>query len=131
MCIRDSPRRDVRRPLEHQVLEEMGKSGAAGHFVAGTDLDPQVDRHRRDRPVRRHDDPQPIGQGPFGDRVVDIGHAQTLQVSARCQRKAGAGPEYAASAARIGSDNAQAAPTEGSMRTTVVTASAATGAPVL
>ncbi len=27
--------------LEHRVLEEVGKAGLAGHFVAGTDLVPQ------------------------------------------------------------------------------------------
>ena len=34
--------------LEHHVLEQVGKAGAAGHLVLGTNVVPHVDRRQRD-----------------------------------------------------------------------------------
>jgi hypothetical protein len=60
----------VRRALEHHVLEEMGESGAAVLFVSGTDVVPDVDRHRRRNVVGAGDDAEPVVQSVLDDRVA-------------------------------------------------------------
>ena len=39
--------RHVLRALEHHVLEEMREAGAAGCFVRGADVVPEIDGHQR------------------------------------------------------------------------------------
>ena len=43
---------DVPRPLEHQVLEQVGETGAPGDLVAGPDVHPDVDGDGGDGGVR-------------------------------------------------------------------------------
>ena len=52
-------------PLEHDVLEKVGKAGAANLFVLGAHVVPHVDRHQRDGVVFMQDDVQSVGQGDF------------------------------------------------------------------
>lgn len=47
---------------EHQVLEEVRKTGPTGRLISGAHLVPQVDRHDGRLPVGVHDCTQPIGQ---------------------------------------------------------------------
>ena len=48
--------RGVARPLEHQVLEEVRESGAAGRIVFAADAVPHVDRDRGNAVVLDHQD---------------------------------------------------------------------------
>ncbi len=67
---------DVRRALEHEVLEEVGEAGPALRLVLGADVVPEVDGHHRGQVVGRHDDAQAIRQPTLAeadDRDVRIG----------------------------------------------------------
>ena len=51
---------NVRAPLEHDVLEQVGEAGATGLLVAGSHVVPHVHRRDRDRVVLVHDDAQAV-----------------------------------------------------------------------
>ena len=67
------PRRMVRRPLEHQVLEEVREAGASGPFVARADVVPHADSRHRDVMVLVDDDLEAIGERTGGERDVHRG----------------------------------------------------------
>ena len=50
----------VRRPLEHQVLEQVREPGAAGPLVLGPDVVPQVDRDEGAAVILVHDHVEPV-----------------------------------------------------------------------
>jgi hypothetical protein len=50
----------VLRALEHQVLEQVGKAGAATHFVLRADVVPDVDRDDRRLVVLVNDHGEPV-----------------------------------------------------------------------
>ena len=56
----------VRRPLEHQVLEEMRKAGAARALVLRTDVVPDVYGNDRDVVILVNDDVEAVGERAFG-----------------------------------------------------------------
>ena len=86
--------RYVRRALEHDVLEEMGESGAALLLISGTDVVPDVDCHGRRDVVWTGDDAQSVSQGVLDNRVAELGErpksCPTSQHTARAQLAAGA-----------------------------------------
>ena len=55
--------RRVFAAVEHQVLEQMRKAGAAGRFVLAADVIPHVDRHDGGFAIGMHHHPQAIGEG--------------------------------------------------------------------
>ncbi len=58
--------------LEHQMLEQMGKAGAAGTLVLRADMVPDAHRNHRRLLVGRDDHPQAIGQCELFERNIDI-----------------------------------------------------------
>ena len=70
---------DVARPLEHQVLEEVGKTRASGRFVPRPDAHPEVHGDGRDGVVLGDDHPQAVGQRALGDGVRDVSHGATIR----------------------------------------------------
>ncbi len=71
-CARLLQRREVSRivvlrSFEHQVLEEMRKTGAARTLVLGPDVIPDVEGDDRDVVILMNDDVEPVGKGPFDE----------------------------------------------------------------
>ncbi len=68
---------DVRRSLEHEVLEEMGEPADSWALVPGPDLVPQVHRDGGRGRLGIQEDPQPVRQPMLGEGIVDreSGHA--------------------------------------------------------
>ena len=62
----------VLRPLEHDVLEQVGKPGLAALFVLGADVVPDVHGGYRQRAVGREDYIETIGESDL--REVDGDH---------------------------------------------------------
>ena len=60
----------VRRPLEHQVLEQVGEPGATGALVLGPDVVPHVDRHDRAATVLVDDDVQSVVERLVDERNI-------------------------------------------------------------
>jgi hypothetical protein len=60
---------DVAAALEHQVLEQVRKAGAAGTLVLRAHVVLELDVHDRRRVILVQDEPQPVGQP--GRRVLD------------------------------------------------------------
>jgi hypothetical protein len=61
---------DVLGPLEHHVLEEVGKSALAGRLVAAADVVPNIGRHQRHRGVPVQDHLQAVVQSE--SLVLDV-----------------------------------------------------------
>jgi hypothetical protein len=61
---------DVRRALEHHVLEEVREAGLARLLVAAADVIPEVHRHDRRTLVARQDHPQAVRELMAFDRDV-------------------------------------------------------------
>jgi hypothetical protein len=57
------------------MLEEMGKAGAAGTLVPGTNVIPDVDGDDRDVMVLVNDDVETIGECLLEERKRCVGHA--------------------------------------------------------
>ena len=65
----------VFRPLEHQVLEQVRKTGAAVRFVLRADVIPEVDRHDRRLAVGVDDHGQAVVEPEFFERDQHVGRA--------------------------------------------------------
>ena len=96
--------RDVRRALEHHVLEEVREAGVPALLVAPADVVDDVDRDRRRRVVGREHDAQAVVELGALEGQVDLelglGRVRAgLRVAARCAR-ASAGKARRAAAAR-------------------------------
>ena len=63
--------RNVRRTLKHQVLEEVRETGAAGQFVFGTYVIPDLEIDYRHGMIFEENYLQPVGEG--ADRVIHFG----------------------------------------------------------
>src|SRR6185437_2974695 len=76
---------DVRRPLKHHVLEEVGESGHLGALVAGTDAVPEVHRDHRCLMLLGIEHLETVGEaeGVDGDGTDD------LLCRRRCARRGG------------------------------------------
>ncbi len=59
-------------------VEEMREARAPRHLVPGADIDPEVHGDDRHAVVLVDHDPQPVGQGVFGD-VIGKRHPHTLR----------------------------------------------------
>ena len=59
-------RRHVGRGLEHQVLEEVGKAGAAGRIILRADIVPDLNGNGGGGGIRHRIDPQAILKGALG-----------------------------------------------------------------
>ena len=59
--------RNMRRALEHQVLEEVGETGAARQFVFGSDVIPNLEVDDRNGVIFEENYLQPVGEGMDGE----------------------------------------------------------------
>ena len=66
--------RDVLRPLEHHVLEQVGEAGAPRGFVARADLVPDVDHHLGHAVILVQDHLEAVRQGVLLE--VDLGEVR-------------------------------------------------------
>jgi hypothetical protein len=60
------------RPFEHQVLEEVRKSGMARPLVLRTDVIPEVDRHDRARAILVQKDVETVVERVFRERDLQF-----------------------------------------------------------
>ena len=69
--------RDVRRTLEHHVLEEVREPRARPRLVPGAHAIPEVDRHDRRRPVGCQYEPEAVGERV----LLDLDHVSPGHVA--------------------------------------------------
>ena len=67
---------DVRRALEHDVLEQVREAGLARDLVLGADVVPDVDGHDGREVVLGDDEAQAVGQALVGELDDGDGHAR-------------------------------------------------------
>jgi hypothetical protein len=69
----------VLRPLEHQMLEQVGETGAAGALVLGTDVVPDVDGDDRHLSRFVDDDVEAVVEGVLAEGEFDGAHVAILR----------------------------------------------------
>ena len=69
---------DVRRALEHHVLEQVGEAGLARDLVLGADVVPDVHGHDGREVVLDDDQAQAVGQALVGELDDGDGHAERI-----------------------------------------------------
>ena len=76
----------VRRALEHEVLEQVRESGAAGPLVPRADVIPDADRRHRDVGILMDDHVEAVGERTGGEGNIHAGCVDPIVKSAPCQR---------------------------------------------